>query len=83
MTRAADTYGTQERVPLLTETITVTCRANRGNDGAWDEAVRLLREVYDAQIERFGPTVALHVTISRSRAPGVNDAVWEAVNGGR
>lgn len=31
--------------------ITPTCRENRGDEGAWDEAVRRLRAEYDAVID--------------------------------
>ena len=68
-----------ERVALETQEITPTCRVNRGDDGAWDEAVQRLREVYDAQVARFGPTASLHLTISRSRAPGVMPMAYEVV----
>ena len=47
--------------------ITPTCRANRGVGGAWQEAVDQLRQVYDAQVKYFGPTVTL--TLSLSRVP--------------
>ena len=49
---------------LETQNITPTCRMNRGDDGAWEEAVRRLREIYEAQV-RHDPTLTLSLTISR------------------
>jgi len=45
--------------------ITPTCRTNRGDAEAWDEAVRRLREIYDAQIEH-DPSVVISLAIHRS-----------------
>ncbi len=50
--------------------ITPTCRANRGDDGAWDEAVRVLREHYDQIVEGWRrhpeqPTLNLVLTMER------------------
>ena len=50
---------------LETQNITTTCRYNRGDSGAWDEAVRRLREVYDAQVARY-PDCTLSLSIARS-----------------
>lgn len=36
--------------PLLYADITLTCRANKGADPAWDEAVARLRQVYDSRV---------------------------------
>jgi hypothetical protein len=59
--------------------ITPTCRFNRGDDGAWQEAIDQLWQVYDAQVRRFGPTATLTLSISRERAVGVTPAVYQAV----
>lgn len=58
--------------------ITPTCRFNRGNDGAWDEAVEHLRKVYDAQLYRFGPTATITLSIDRERAEGVIQDAYNA-----
>jgi hypothetical protein len=58
--------------------ITPTCRFNRGNDGAWQEAVDQLRQVYDAQVQRFGPTATLTLSLTRGRAIGVLAAAYQA-----
>ena len=43
--------------------ITPTCRANRGDDGAFDEAVRRVREVYYARLaEGNGAEVTVRIT---------------------
>ncbi len=49
---------------LEAQNITPDCRTARGADGAWDEAVRRLREIYDAQVEH-DPTVTLALAIHR------------------
>lgn len=49
---------------METQQITPECRANRTAGGAWDEAVRRLREIYDAQVEH-DPTITLGLTIGR------------------
>ena len=54
-------------VPLESAEITPTCVENRGEDGAWEEAVARLREVYLAQRARK-PDRALTLTISRGPA---------------
>ena len=57
---------------LMTATITPTCRANRGHDGAWLEAVRRLREAYDVQVQRHGDkalVVYLNLSIERDAKP--------------
>lgn len=49
--------------------ITPTCRKNRTTDGAWDEAVDRMREVYDAQLARFPDcTITLWVAIDEPEA---------------
>jgi hypothetical protein len=50
--------------------ITPTCRANRGDEGAWDEAVDRLRREYDAIIAAWGdrpaqPILNLILTMDR------------------
>jgi hypothetical protein len=45
--------------------ISPECRAGRTVDGAWDEAVRRLREIYDAQVQH-DPTLTIAVAISRA-----------------
>ncbi len=50
---------------METQWISPECRANRTVDGAWDEAVRRLREIYDAQV-RHDPTITLGITIGRA-----------------
>jgi hypothetical protein len=50
--------------------ITPECRANRGTDGAWDEAVARLRVEYDAILEGWKnepamPTLNLILTMDR------------------
>ena len=67
--------------PLESWDITPICRANRGVDGAWQEAVDQLRQVYDAQVTRFGPTATLTLSLSRSRANGVTQVVYNACLG--
>lgn len=44
--------------------ITTVCRENRTTDGAWDEAVARMREVYDAQLARF-PDCTITLWIAR------------------
>lgn len=68
--------------PLESWRITPTCRFNRGDAGAWDEAVAQLRQVYDAQVIRFGSTATLTLTITRVRGDGVPEAEYRAVMGG-
>lgn len=56
-------------IVLSTQAITPLCRENRTVDGAWEEAVRRLREVYDVQLRRFeeeGRPVTLTLGIARS-----------------
>lgn len=49
--------------------ITPACR-NRGVDVAWEDAVSRLRQVYDAQLERFdGQPITLTVAIELEREP--------------
>jgi hypothetical protein len=67
--------------PLESWEITPTCRANRGHDGAWQEAVDQLRQVYDAQVARFGPTATLTLSLARSRAVGATQAAYNACYG--
>jgi hypothetical protein len=45
--------------------ISPECRINRTDDGAWDEAVARLRQVYDAQLARYGMGT-FTLSISRS-----------------
>ncbi len=59
--------------------ITPTCRANRGVDGAWVEAVQQLRHVYDAQVARFGPTATITLAIRREKAAGIPQWVFDAI----
>jgi hypothetical protein len=54
---------------METQRITPECRTNRTVDGAWDEAVRRLREIYDAQVQH-DPTITLGLSISRVLPPG-------------
>jgi hypothetical protein len=61
--------------------ISPVCRANHGLDGAWQEAVDQLRQVYDAQVTRFGPTATLTLSLARSRAVGVPQAAYSACYG--
>ena len=49
---------------LEAQNITPACRAGRGDDGAWDEAVARLREIYDAQTSH-NPGVTLSLAIYR------------------
>jgi hypothetical protein len=51
-----------------TQKITPECRANRTVDGAWDEAVRRLREIYDAQV-KHDPTITFGLSIGRVLPP--------------
>jgi hypothetical protein len=47
---------------LEAQAITPDCRSSRGVDGAWDEAVSRLREIYDAQTEHdHGVTLSLAI----------------------
>jgi hypothetical protein len=53
--------------------ITPECRSNRGDDGAWQEAVDRLRAEYDAVLEGWRgedqqPTLNLVLELERSRA---------------
>lgn len=52
-------------IPLETQRITPDCVASRGSEGAWDEAVARLRQVYAAQLKAH-PTATLSLTIVRS-----------------
>jgi hypothetical protein len=52
-------------VPLESWAITPICRRNRGVDGAWQEAVDQLREVYDAQVKYFGADAVLTLSLTR------------------
>lgn len=59
---------------LLSADITPTCRANRGADGAFEEAVRRLKQVYDTQLARFddetyAPELVLCIKIRRNVTP--------------
>jgi hypothetical protein len=49
---------------METQWISPACRTNRTVDGAWDEAVRRLREIYDAQV-KHDPTITLGLSIGR------------------
>lgn len=49
---------------LEAQAVTPDCRAGRGDEGAWDEAVRRLREIYDAQV-KHDPTITLSLAIYR------------------
>lgn len=55
---------------LTAALITPDCRANRGDDGAWDEAVRRLRAEYDLVVEGWSqapqqPTINLRLMLER------------------
>jgi hypothetical protein len=52
--------------PLETQHITAECRANRGWWGAWDDALRQLLQVYEAQANAH-PGDTLSVAIYRTR----------------
>ena len=52
-------------VDLERAEITPDCRANRTDDGAWEEAVARLRQVYDAQRVRR-PEATITLTIGRA-----------------
>ena|SRR5690349_5667788 len=54
---------------MESQAITPTCRDSRTDGGAWDEAVRRLREIYDAQIAH-DPDLTLSLSISRVTPPG-------------
>lgn len=58
--------------------ITADCRTNRGDDGAWDEAVARLREVYDAQLARHR-AATFTIAIRREPYVGLPKAVVEAL----
>jgi hypothetical protein len=49
---------------LEAQNISPDCRAGRGLDGAWDEAVARLREIYDAQTAH-DPSLTLALAIYR------------------
>ena len=54
-----------ENVDLMElQRITPNCRATRTADGAWNEAVRRLREIYDAQVNH-DPSITLGLSINR------------------
>lgn len=56
--------------PLETEHISPACRASKGHDGAWEEAVHLLGNVYDAQVTRRpGATVSVAIYVTDPRGP--------------
>jgi hypothetical protein len=57
-------YMLEEPSILEAQNITSGCRAGRGEGGAWDEAVRRLREIYDAQVQH-DPSVTLSLAIFR------------------
>jgi predicted metal-dependent hydrolase len=50
--------------PMEAWSITPTCIANRGHEGAWDEAVARLREIFDVQ-RKHNPDQTLIVMIGR------------------
>ncbi len=51
--------------------ITPACREARTTDGAWDEAVARLREVYDARLSRFADcTITLWIAVDEPEAMG-------------
>lgn len=50
--------------------ITPECRSNRGQNGAWTEAVEQLRQVYLGQ-SNHDPGVVLRLSISRVRVDAV------------
>lgn len=58
-----------DKLPVSRQFITPTCRANRGNDGAIDEA---LRRVRDAYLNHVGvpsnEDVEWHITLYRVEA---------------
>jgi hypothetical protein len=58
--------------------ITPECRTNRGDGGAWEEAVARLREHYDAIIIGWEgapvqPTINLILDMERPRRPQMSD----------
>lgn len=55
---------TEDALTLEAQSISLTCRNNRTMAGAWDEAVRRLREVYDAQVQH-DPGVTMVLFIAR------------------
>jgi hypothetical protein len=55
--------------PLETQHITATCRSNKGVYVAWENAVHLLRHVYEAQLHR-DPNATISVAIYRTSDPG-------------
>jgi hypothetical protein len=70
-----------EQCPLESYTITTECRVNRGDDGAWEEAVARLRRVYDAQLARFGAAAVYRIEFHREPAPGIPRYVYDAAHG--
>lgn len=52
---------------METQRISPECRGNRSPEGAWDEAVCRLREIYDAQIAH-DPTLTIGLSIGRAEA---------------
>ena len=61
--------------------ITLACRTNRTKDGAWDEAVRRLREIYDAQVDH-DPGVTVVLTIARGETVPMSEHHKEIVRSG-
>lgn len=60
--------------------ITPECRANRGVDGAWEEAVSRLRTEYEAVVaawasEPVEPTLNLRLTMERPRSGKPSDVI--------
>jgi hypothetical protein len=56
--------------PLETQHISLECRTSKGHDSAWEEAVHLLGNVYDAQVgRRPGATVSVAIYVTDPRSP--------------
>lgn len=56
--------------PASHQIITPTCRTNRTDDGAWDEAVRRCKEQYDSIVQGWAgqpeqPTLRLVLTVEK------------------
>lgn len=51
--------------PVETQHITAECRASRGTYVAWNDAVHLLRHVYETQIHR-DPDATISIAIYRT-----------------
>lgn len=50
--------------------ITPQCRVNRGDEGAWDEAVARARDVYDQIVDGWsevGPQPTMHLVLTMER----------------